>query len=201
MAQVRNVDAAMVDRSREWLIKQRDGKGGFERKRRALHTWIEDKDCSNSYILWALLESGQKDLDREMAAVKASASATSNSYVVALAANSLFLTGDRSGAKTLMDRLASKQAPTGVVTGATASIVGSSGESLDVETTALSVLAWLRDAAYAGAVEKSIKYLADSCKNGPAASGSTWTASPWGAPSPSTAPPRGRSSCRTWPSS
>ena len=35
-----------------------DGKGGFERKRRALHTWIEDKDSSDSYITWALLESG-----------------------------------------------------------------------------------------------------------------------------------------------
>ena len=60
MAQVREVDQNMIATTRAWLLKQRDGKGGFERKRRALHTWIEDKDCSNAYILWALLESGEK---------------------------------------------------------------------------------------------------------------------------------------------
>ena len=59
MAQVRDVDAAMLERTRAWLLKQRDGKGGFERKRRALHTWIEDKDSSDAYITWALLESAR----------------------------------------------------------------------------------------------------------------------------------------------
>jgi alpha-2-macroglobulin-like protein len=166
MAQVRNVDMAMVDRSRDWLMRQRDGKGGFERKRRALHTWIEDRDCSNAYIVWALLESGQKDLEKEIATVKGSAEASQNSYVLALTANSLFLAGDRPAAKNLMDRLAAKQQPGGDVGGATASIVGSTGESLDTETTSLATLAWLRDPAYAGNVEKSVKYLADSCKNG-----------------------------------
>jgi A-macroglobulin complement component len=163
---VRNVDLAMVDRSREWLLKQRDGKGGFERKRRALHTWIEDRDCSNAYILWALLESGQKGLEKEVSAVKSSAEGSQNSYVVALAANSLYLAGDRDGAKKQMERLVAKQGADGVIGGATASIVGSSGDTLNIETTSLAVLAWLRDPAYAGAVEKSLKYLADSCKNG-----------------------------------
>ena len=49
---------------------------------------------------------------------------------------------------------------------ATASIVGSSGEALEVETTGLSVLAWLREARYAAQVEKGINFLAESCKAG-----------------------------------
>jgi hypothetical protein len=166
MAQVRDVDQNMINSTREWLLKQRDGKGGFERKRRALHTWIEDKDCSNAYISWALLETGAKDMDKEVAALKVAAEQSQNSYVLALTANALFIANDKDAAKKLMDRLVAKQDATGQVTGGTASIVGSGGESLAVETTALATLAWLRDPAYAGSVEKSMKFLADSCKAG-----------------------------------
>jgi hypothetical protein len=53
----------MIATTRAWLLKQKDGQGGFTRKRRALHTWIEDKDCSNAYICWALLETGSSASD------------------------------------------------------------------------------------------------------------------------------------------
>jgi hypothetical protein len=149
-------------------LKQKDGQGGFTRKRRALHTWIEDKDCSNAYILWALLECGQpaSDLTLELSSIKKAADQSNNMYVVALAANALYLSGDKAAATKLMDRLAAKQQPDGSVNGITSSIVGSGGESLTIEGTSLAVLAWLRDPAYAGNVEKSIRFLADSCKAG-----------------------------------
>jgi uncharacterized protein YfaS (alpha-2-macroglobulin family) len=168
MSKVRDVDQTMVSTTRSWLLKQKDGQGGFSRKRRALHTWIEDKDCSNAYIVWALLESGQPagDLKPELDSLKTAAAASQNSYVVALAANALHLAGDKTDAKKLMDRLVTKQKDDGSVDGIKSSIVGSGGESLQVEGTALATLAWLRDPAYAGSVEKSIKYLADSCQGG-----------------------------------
>jgi uncharacterized protein YfaS (alpha-2-macroglobulin family) len=168
MQKVREVDQNMINTTRAWLLKQKDGKGGFTRKRRALHTWIEDKDCSNAYILWALLECGQpaSDLTMELSSIKSAANESKNMYVVAIAANALYLSGDKAGAKKLMDELAAKQAADGSVNGVTSSIVGSSGESLTVEGTSFAVLAWLRDPAYAGNVEKSIKFLADSCKAG-----------------------------------
>src|SRR5262249_51966937 len=56
--------------------------------------------------------------------------------------------------------------PDGCVDGIKSSIVGSEGESLQVEGTSLATLAWLREPAYAGNVEKSIKFLADSCQSG-----------------------------------
>ena len=168
MSQVRAVDADMLSRTREWLLNARDGEGGFTRKRRALHTWIIDKDCSNGYILWALLESGERadNLAKEIAAYKEALSASRNSYAVALGANILSLAGDTAGAAELMRRLAEKQQSEGKVDGATTSIVGSGGQALDIETTSLAVLAWLRDPSFAGNVEKGIRYLADSCEAG-----------------------------------
>ncbi|RKG84230.1 A-macroglobulin complement component [Corallococcus sp. CA049B] len=172
MRQVRDVDTAMLERTREWLLQQRDGQGGFNRKRRALHVWVEDADTSNAYILWTLLESaGQpasqaKELSREVASVKAAAAKSSNSYVVALAANALALAGDTAEARKLMGRLASAQGQDGAVGGATQSIVGSSGETLNIETTALAALAWMRDPAYVGNVERAMKFVAESSDGG-----------------------------------
>lgn len=166
MKKVRSVDEAMLTRSREWLLKQRDGKGGFERKRRALHVWVEDKDSSDAYITWALLEGGATNLSAEVARVKESIKTTKNSYVVALAANVLSLAGDTSGARDTLTKLASLQKENGLVGGGTQSIVGSTGESLEIETTALAALAWMRQPAFALNVEKSMKALADSCKDG-----------------------------------
>jgi uncharacterized protein YfaS (alpha-2-macroglobulin family) len=166
MARVRDVDQAMLARTRDWLLAQRDGQGGFSRKRRALHTWIEDKDASNGYILWALLETGARGLEREIAAFKTAATASQNSYVVALGANVAALSGDRNAARKLAERLASRQNKSGAVDGGTASIVGSEGESLVIETTALATLAWLRDPTFSGAVERAMKFLADSSQDG-----------------------------------
>lgn len=166
MAKVRDVDAAMIERTRQWLLKTRDGKGGFTRGRRALHTWIEDRNCSNGYILWALLESGETGLEKEVAAFREAAESDANSYVTALAANIMTLAGDKASAKRFMDRLAERQNDRGWIDGATTSIVGSGGEALNVETTALAVLAWLHDPTYTASVEKGVRSLFESCKAG-----------------------------------
>jgi hypothetical protein len=168
MAKVRTVDQNMVAATRSWLLKQKDGHGGFTRKRRSMHTWIEDKDDSNAYITWALMETGAPaaEMKPELACLKTTADASANSYVTALAANALYLGGDKGSATKLMDRLATKQKSDGSVDGIQSSIVGSEGESLQVEGTALATLAWMREPAYTGKVEKSIKFLADSCKAG-----------------------------------
>ncbi|MBI3184512.1 MAG: A-macroglobulin complement component [Myxococcales bacterium] len=166
MRKVREVDGAMMERTRQWLLRQKDGKGGFNRKRRALHVWVEDADTSNAYILWSLLEAGVREVDKEVAALKEAAKKSENSYVHALAANVLALAKDSAASKRIMQRLAQKQGKDGVVEGGTQSIVGSGGEALAIETTSLAVLAWLREPSFAGNVERAIKYLADSCKGG-----------------------------------
>jgi len=167
MSKVHSVDSVMLERTRKWLLGTKDGKGGFNRGRRALHTWITEPECSNGYIAWALLQTGSKEgLDKELKWVRAAAERDLNTYSIALAANVLALGGDHEGANHLLDKLSAKQQPDGSLTGATTSIVGSGGEALTIEATSLAVLAWLTNPRYADNVEKSIKYLAEVCKGG-----------------------------------
>src|SRR5262249_41642910 len=98
MAHVRSVDMDMLDRTRAWLLSRRDGNGGFSRNPRALDSFGgAPADTTNAYVVWALIESGEKSLSKEVAAVKASASSTKDSYIIALAANILQATGDQAG--------------------------------------------------------------------------------------------------------
>jgi hypothetical protein len=166
MAEVFPVDTAMLSRTREWLLKQRDGKGGFNRGRRALHTWVVDPDVSNAYITWALLSAGEKNLDKEIATVREAAAKSSNSYVIALAANVLAIAGDKPARNDLLDRLIKLQQIDGQISGATGSIVGSGGEALAIETTSLATLAWLSDIDYIDFADKGVRYLSEVCKGG-----------------------------------
>lgn len=167
MAQVRLVDSQMLARTRDWLLQQRDGKGGFERKTHTLHTWLPDPELANCYNLWALLAAGVKaDFTREVAWVRKAGETSQNTYVVALAANVLGLAGDREGQDHLLDKLAGQQSDDGSLAGATTSVVGSGGEALQIETTALALLAWLENPRYAPQVEQAVQFLAESCKAG-----------------------------------
>jgi hypothetical protein len=167
MAKVRQVDADMITRTRDWLLGRRDGKGGFERNERALDSFGRaPQETTNAYIVWALLEAGQRGLDAELTHVIKTALASNDSYTTALGANVAAISGDTSAAAKLMDRLAKAQTADGNVDGAVTSITQSRGQALAIETTALATLAWLRDAAYAGSVEKAIRYLASSCEGG-----------------------------------
>jgi uncharacterized protein YfaS (alpha-2-macroglobulin family) len=169
MSKVRTVDMDMVGRTRSWLLSRRDGKGAFTLNAKALDSFGHaPADTTNAYIVWALLESGEKvpDMAKEIAAVKTSAMSTPDSYIVALAANILHETGDPAGARELMDKLAAHQDAAGNVKGAVTSITRSGGGALEIETTAISVLAWMREPAYTANVQKGMKWLVESNKNG-----------------------------------
>ena len=166
MAEVRDVDQEMLARSKEWLLSRRDGEGHFTRERRALHTWLADQDVSDAYITWALLSAGTTGLDKEVETVKTNAGANENSYVIALAANVLVLAEQQDSAQPLLDKLVTLQAIDGSINGASKSIVGSGGEALKIEATALATLAWLSDPDYIDFADKGIKYLASVCEGG-----------------------------------
>ena len=167
MSHVRDVDKDMVQRTREWLLARRDGNGGFNRNAKALDSFGRaPEDTTNAYITWALVESGEKNLAKEISGVKASANSTQDSYILALAANILYETGDKAGSQQLMDRLARSQDSVGIVKGARTSITQSGGAALDIEATSLTVLAWLHEPSYAPNVERAVKWLIESNKNG-----------------------------------
>ena len=167
MAQVRQVDPDMVKRTRQWLLDKRDGKGGFKRNDRALDSFGRAPEATTAaYIVWSLLEAGEKGLEKEIEAVEASAATSKDSYVIALGANVASLAGHKDTARKLLDMLAKKQNASGAIDGAVTSITCSGGEALQIEATALAVLAFMRSPDHAAQVENGIKWICEACKSG-----------------------------------
>ncbi len=115
-------------------------------------------DTTNAYIVWALIESGEKGLDKEIAAVKASAVATQDSYIVALA-RTFFTPPATTRSRQIDGQARQKTGSRGNVKGAVTSITRSGGDALAIETTALAVLAWMREPAYAAQVQKGLQWI------------------------------------------
>jgi hypothetical protein len=172
MARVHPVDPQLIKRTQDFLLSRRDGNGGFLRNKRALDGFGgAPKHTTDAYIVWALVESDpddaeKLDLKREIAALKAEAlnetsTGGKDSYFVALVANVLLHRGDREAAHKLLDRLQEKNTKDGAVTGATTSITRSGGRDLDIETTGLALLGWLRanDPKYATTVKAATKWI------------------------------------------
>ena len=160
------VDAAMLQRTRTWLLGRRDGKGGFSRNSRALDSFGgAPDDITNAYIVWSLLQAGEKGLEKEIAAVKAGAEKSEDSYFLGLAANVLIEAQDP-GAAAVVAKLSKKQEKDGAVRGAATSITRSGGLGLEIETTSLAILAWLRSPGSEANSEKAAQWLIEQCKGG-----------------------------------
>ncbi|HSD90963.1 MAG TPA: MG2 domain-containing protein, partial [Kofleriaceae bacterium] len=70
MGKVYDVDHAMVERTADWLMSRRDGKGGFLRSSQALDSFGRaNEQTTNAYIMWALSEAKRtKGMDTELSA-------------------------------------------------------------------------------------------------------------------------------------
>ena len=159
------VDASMVERTAQWLMSRRDGKGGYARNGKALDTFGRASyETTNAYVTWALSEAGRtKDLHKELALSETAGLASKDPYIVALAANT-WLNVDAKGGDTsrIVQRLVEMQDKTGNFPHARESITMSGGESLDIETTALATLALIKasaDGHYEGQVRSSVDWL------------------------------------------
>jgi len=172
MARVHPVDPDLIKRTQEYLLARKDGTGGFLRNGRALdHFGGAPKHTTDAYIVWALVESDPEDtekldLKKEIEALKKQAmnedsAAGKDAYFLALTANILLQRGDRETAYRLLDRLQKKHLKGGAVTGAETSITRSGGRDLEIETTALALLGWLRanDPTYAPAVKEATRWI------------------------------------------
>jgi hypothetical protein len=146
MARVQDVDPAMLERTRAYLLARRDGKGGFQRNPRALdHFGRAPEAITNAYIIWALTESGNDDdVEKELSTLAQQAQSSKDPYFLALVANSLLNRGKADEGGALLKTLAAAQKPDGHLDAARTSITGSGGRDLQIETTALAVLAWLK---------------------------------------------------------
>src|SRR5262249_36418330 len=124
MSGVRPVDAVLLERTRAWLLSQRDGRGTFSRKTHTLHGWLAEPEVATAYNVWALLSADvEANLATEVKWIREAAERTENTYVLALAANVLQLAGDTGGVAALLDRLAGKQTENGSLRGAAVSVI------------------------------------------------------------------------------
>jgi hypothetical protein len=140
-----DVDSAMVARTAQWLLGRRDGKGGYQRNERALDSFGgAPPDVTNAYITYALSEARQRGIETEIAAEATRAASTNDPYLLALATNTLFNAGRTAEGEAAARRLVGLQEESGAWTKAATSITRSGGESLQLETTSLAVLALLK---------------------------------------------------------
>jgi hypothetical protein len=168
MARVHRVDPEMLARTRRWLLEGRDGAGGFRfGTGRALDSFgAAPHGVTKAYVLWALTEADAKtDLGPELRALRDEARASEDPYFLALSALALGNRGDPATAG-LTRRLAELQKGDGGLVGTTTSITSSRGSNLEVETTALAAIAFLRDPAERGAGESAIRYLVSKRRGG-----------------------------------
>lgn len=170
MKKVMAVDSEMIDRTRNWLLSRKDGKGGYKRNPRALDSFGgAPEPVTNIYITWTLLESGEKpeSLKQEIEAAKKLTESSKDPYIIALGANILHLAGDIPAARKAAEALKKAQDKDGSLKGAETSITRSGGDSLLIETTSLTIIAWLRAGDdFAGAVESATSWLFERCKAG-----------------------------------
>ncbi len=165
MSKVRWVDGDLLARTRRWLHGKRDGRGGFRSRIASDGLSHAPAETTNAYILWSLLEAGEKGLDREIDATRKLAAATRDPYLLALAANILGLAGDRAAADALSS-LAELQSPDGAMRGAATSITCSGGIGLEIESTSLAVLAFLRSGKFPVEASRAARWLFSKCEGG-----------------------------------
>jgi hypothetical protein len=163
MAKVHEVDPAMLRRTHEYLLHQRDGQGGFKRNPQALDTFGRaPQHITNAYIVWALTEGGKDDdITKELNALHEQAAKSKDPYFLALVANSLINRGKTAEAAKLLKKVSELQKADGHVDAEQTSITASGGRDLQIETTSLALLGWLKanPGEFNTSVQKAIKWL------------------------------------------
>lgn len=160
MSKVFAVDRGIIERSVNWLLSRRDGKGGWIR-REDWHGWQSD-GVIGAYIAWAVSEAGfGKKFGPETEQAYQQALKTGDPYQLALVANALILQKDER-AESLIQLLLEKRDEKGAWQGTTHSVMGGSGECLRIETTALAALALMKANGQDAALTKAIDFIAKS---------------------------------------
>lgn len=139
------VDTNMMNRTRNWLLSRKDGKGGFTQVSGKYGFSGASKEVTNAYITYALSETGTKELLSEYLNASTAATRSNDMYQLALVANIAFNLGRNNEYATLIKLFKGYILANGYEDlQAQHSIVWSSGHSLQTETYALWTLALLK---------------------------------------------------------
>jgi len=139
------VDKDMMDRTANWLMASKDGKGGYKRNPRALDNFGgANQNITDAYITYALACANYENITLEIDKLYDDAKLGKDPYIMALAANALFEHRKDKRAQNILDDLLKKQQADGSFMGAFHSITRSTDKALRVETTSLAVMAMLQ---------------------------------------------------------
>jgi len=169
MAKVYPVDPALLDRTRQWLLRQQRSDGTWPGTAAWDHPPSGDaRDAMplTAIVTWALIESGNKNdagIARALAYIKENASRVTDAYTLALVANAL-VAYDPNDAMTrdVLARLdAMKLTDRDVVYWETkgGSFTGAYGVAGTIETTAVAAYAFFRAHQYANTAQGALAYL------------------------------------------
>ncbi len=158
------IDEKMFERTLNWLLSHRDGKGGFQREARALHDFGRiDPEIMNAYIVYALTDAGCKSIEVEYDHAISIAKQRNDSYLLAMLAQAAFNLGKNKEGEALLNQLLTTAKVDGSFTGKQHSITYSTGTSLTIETTALVALAIMKsNEGHTDVLNKCLQYLVSS---------------------------------------
>jgi alpha-2-macroglobulin-like protein len=162
-----NVSNAIIERDAKYLLKQRNGKGGYTNSGDSAHGFGSSPPAvNNGFITWSLVATGHADqLKTEISHQAQVAKTTNDPYVLALAARTLSKVSHQDSG-TALKRLAGIQAADGSFPGAESSITRSYEANLVVETTSLAAMAFMDAGSHRTQSDKAATWLIENRQHG-----------------------------------
>lgn len=157
------VDRRMLDRTVKWLLNQRDGKGGFNKSKKGYSSFTSSpKDVANAYIVYALSEAKIKaNFTKEYLTAYHNALESNDTYKMALLALTSYNLNEDTKATVLLNKIKANIEAYGFTKlPVKNTITRSYGDSKNIETVALSLLALMKNPAPNDMlIAKGIEYL------------------------------------------
>jgi TonB-dependent SusC/RagA subfamily outer membrane receptor len=158
------VSDAMMNRTRDWLLSRRNGKGGFKVNRGKYGFAGASEAVSNAYIVYALAETGTKEIAPEYLRALAEALESEDMYRMALIACASHTLEKTEQYTNLIDLFKQKVNSIGLpALRSDHSIVRSYGQSLLIETVSLWTIALLKSPDFDRSLAaECIKFIVDN---------------------------------------
>ena len=172
MAQVHDVDPNVISRTQQWLVAQQNADGAWQPTEQYLDEvaakFTNDVMRNTAYIAWALAATGYtgEPLTKAVAYIRDHIDDIKDTYTLALAANALVIV-DKQDAATLklLETLLNKKQEDGAKiwwNADSATATNAFGVSANIETSALTALAFMQAEKYHDVVGKILTYLIES---------------------------------------
>jgi hypothetical protein len=178
MSKVYPIDKGVINRTQQWLLKQQAADGTWSNigmtHGETIASMGNPKMLLTSYVAWSLLDSGLKSpqLNKSIAYIRDNVKNEENAYILALAANALAAHDAKDDSthealtkvlKKLEQKKQDKPEWKAICFPAGGqSLAYARGDSLTVETTALAVLAMLKNGQFTNSVNQALVYLVKS---------------------------------------